>query len=93
MYGDTTVTSIVGPGEDPSNSSKTPMDNSSVKVYNLSNGIIVENALNQNIVIYDYTGKLITHQKIIDNHQRIDLPQKNVYIIKVGNNTTKICVK
>jgi len=61
--------------------------------YVQGNKLIIENAAGKSVNIYNVTGQLINYELKVTNHETIDLPQAGIYLVKVGDNATKVVVK
>ena len=71
----------------------TDLEQTNLKVYSTSAGIHINGlAANQNIVVYNLVGQVITSQ--VSEEQSIDIPlEKGIYIVRVDNNVHKIIIR
>jgi len=62
-----------------------------IKIYAESNSIIVQDAeIGETISVYSESGILIKNIKATDNINRIELSDKGIYIVRIGNQSFKV---
>lgn len=69
------------------------IDNSDISIYGSGKNIIIENSEGNNMTIYNYTGSLISNQKIDGNRQVISMNQSGIYLVRINNETFRIILK
>lgn len=66
------------------------VEQSNIAIAAQDNSIVVKNAENTNISIFDVMGRTIVDQQPINhNDETIALPQRGMYIVRIGNNYSK----
>ena len=66
------------------------VEQSNIAIAAQNNSIVVKNAENTNISIFDVMGRTIVDQQPINhNDETIALPQRGMYIVRIGNNYSK----
>ena len=67
------------------------INNDSVKVYAVQNGVVIESSGSIPVNIYSISGDLL-YERLSDNKSYIELEQ-GLYIVKAGDVTTKVVIK
>ena len=55
--------------------------------------IIIQNAHGETISVYTLSGALLITVKASDDYTKIEVPEKQIYLVKIANNTYKVALK
>ena len=65
---------------------------SKASVSTLDNSIIIQNAHGETISVYTPSGALLKTVKDTDDYTKIEVPENQIYLVKIANNTYKVAL-
>ena len=59
----------------------------------MDNSIIIQNAHGKTISVYTLSGALLKTVKASDDYTKIEVPENQIYLVKIANSTYKVALK
>ena len=72
----------------------TEASSSNAQIFGSNQRIVINNAANANVAVYDVMGReVVKAQRITTNREVLAVPQQGMYIVRVGKTAKKVWVK